>query len=138
MDDLIKNAVKTKNITNKNKMPDYMLKERIVEFWLVLISAFWLDYRILSEIKAGINKGNINTDSGLKMGAIDVSHEGRHESLLADFEKRQKARKIAVSTDDKEVKATLRLVFVGTYNVTEIGMNTEVPMLIAFFKLFKV
>ena len=66
---------------------------------------------ILSEIKAGINKGNINTDSGLKMGAIDVSHEGRHESLLADFEKRQKARKIAVSTDDKEVKATLRLVF---------------------------
>ena len=29
MDDLIKNAVKTKNITNKNKMPDYMLKERI-------------------------------------------------------------------------------------------------------------
>ena len=45
------------------------------------------------------------------MGTIDVSHEGRHESLLADFEKRQKARKIAVSTDDKEVKATLRLVF---------------------------
>lgn len=83
MDDLIKNAVKTKNITNKNKMPDYMLK-------------------------AGINKGNINTDSGLKMGAIDVSNEGRHDSLLADFEKRQKARKIAVSTDDKEVKATLR------------------------------
>ena len=33
MDDLIKNAVKTKNITNKNKMPDYMLKERIYELW---------------------------------------------------------------------------------------------------------
>ena len=31
MDDLFKNAVKTKNITNKNKMPDYMLKERRVE-----------------------------------------------------------------------------------------------------------
>ena len=33
MDDLIKNAVKTKNITNKNKMPDYMLKEWIYELW---------------------------------------------------------------------------------------------------------
>ena len=43
MDDLIKNAVKTKNITNKNKMPDYMLK-------------------------AGINKGNINADHGPKDG----------------------------------------------------------------------
>ena len=124
MDDLIKNAVKTKNITNKNKMPDYMLKERIVEFWLVLISVLWLEFTeatdrtILSEIQAGINKGNINTDSGLKMGAIDVSHEGRHESLLADFEKRQKARKIAVSTDDKEVKATLRLVFVMVEHIT--------------------
>ena len=42
------------------------------------------------------------------MGQIDVTMEGRHDSLLADFEKRQKARKIAVSTDDKEVKATLR------------------------------
>ena len=52
------------------------------------------------------------------MGAIDVSHEGRHESLLADFEKRQKARKIAVSTDDKEVKATLRLVFVMVEHIT--------------------
>ena len=41
MEDLIKNAIKTKNVTHKNKMPDYMLK-------------------------AGINKGNINTDSGLK------------------------------------------------------------------------
>ena len=45
MDDLIKNAVKTKNITNKNKMPDYMLKERIIEFRLVFISALWLDNR---------------------------------------------------------------------------------------------
>ena len=53
------------------------------------------------------------------MGAIDVSHEGRHESLLADFEKRQKARKIAVSTDDKEVKATLRLVLLHLYDLTE-------------------
>ena len=42
-----------------------------------------------------------------KMGSIDVTAEGRHDSLLADFEKRLKARKIAVSTDDKEVKATL-------------------------------
>ena len=41
------------------------------------------------------------------MGSIDVTAEGRHDSLLADFEKRLKARKIAVSTDDKEVKATL-------------------------------
>ena len=39
---------------------------------------------------------------------MDVTEEGRHESLLADFERRQKARKMAVSTDDKEVKATLR------------------------------
>ena len=83
--------------------------------WSSFLPSDWTteasDRTILSEIQAGINKGNINTDSGLKMGAIDVSHEGRHESLLADFEKRQKARKIAVSTDDKEVKATLRLVF---------------------------
>jgi len=39
---------------------------------------------------------------------MDVTEEGRHESILADFERRQKARKMAVSTDDKEVKATLR------------------------------
>ena len=39
------------------------------------------DRTILSEIQADINKGKINTDSGLKMGAIDVSHEGRHESF---------------------------------------------------------
>ena len=39
---------------------------------------------------------------------IDVTDEGRHESLLEDFERRRKARKMAVSTDDKEVKATLR------------------------------
>ena len=52
MEDLIKNAVKTKNITNKNKMPEYMLK-------------------------AAANKGNINIDNGPKMGAIDVTAEGK-------------------------------------------------------------
>lgn len=39
---------------------------------------------------------------------MDVTVEGHHQSLLEDFEKRKRARKMAVSTDDKEVKATLR------------------------------
>ena len=61
MEDLIKNAVKTKNITNKNKMPEYMLK-------------------------AAANKGNINIDNGPKMGAIDVTAEGKFwPRFLAKF-----------------------------------------------------
>ena len=61
MEDLIKNAVKTKNITNKNKMPEYMLK-------------------------AAANKGNINIDNGPKMGAIDVTAEGKFwPKFLAKF-----------------------------------------------------
>ena len=50
LDDLIKDAVKTKNITHKNKMPEYMLK-------------------------AAVNKGNINIDSGLKEFGILLFHK---------------------------------------------------------------
>ena len=38
MNDMIKGALRTKNITMKNKMPDYM-------------------------VRAGMNKGNINIDA---------------------------------------------------------------------------
>ena len=48
LEDLIKDAVKTKNITHKNKMPEYMLK-------------------------AAVNKGNINIDSSLK--ELGVKHK---------------------------------------------------------------
>jgi len=80
MNDLIKGAVRQKNITNKNQMPEWMKRE---------------------QERASQKKADI-------AAVMDVTQEGHHQSLLDDFEKRKRARKMAVSTDDKEVKATLR------------------------------
>lgn len=59
-------------------------------------------------IKAGKAAGNINITEG---GSYDIAerdpNEGQEE-LIAELEKRKKARQIQVSTDDSEVKANLR------------------------------
>ncbi|WAR31486.1 PRP4-like protein [Mya arenaria] len=58
-------------------------------------------------VKAGIAAGNINITSGATMD-LEKEYEQSQAELLADFEKRKKAKKIQVSTDDSEVKAHLR------------------------------
>lgn len=58
-------------------------------------------------IKAGIKAGNINISSG-EVIEIDDDPSESHAELLAEFEKRRRARQIQVSTDDYEVKAHLR------------------------------
>lgn len=59
-------------------------------------------------IKAGKAAGNINITEG---GSYDIAerdpNEGQEE-LIAELEKRKKARQIQVSTDDSEVKVNLR------------------------------
>ncbi|XP_053390817.1 U4/U6 small nuclear ribonucleoprotein Prp4-like, partial [Mercenaria mercenaria] len=58
-------------------------------------------------IKAGIASGNINISAGATMD-LEKEYEQSQAELLAEFEKRKKAKKIQVSTDDSEVKAHLR------------------------------
>lgn len=58
-------------------------------------------------VKAGIAAGNINISSGKTMD-LEKEYEQSQAELLADFERRKKAKKIQVSTDDAEVKAHLR------------------------------
>lgn len=58
-------------------------------------------------IKAGIQAGNINISSGATFD-IEEEYQQNQAELLAEFEKRKRARQIQVSTDDSEVKAHLR------------------------------
>ncbi|KAI5615687.1 U4/U6 small nuclear ribonucleoprotein Prp4, partial [Silurus asotus] len=58
-------------------------------------------------IKAAIEAGNINISSGESMEMEERVSE-RQAEVLAEFERRKRARQITVSTDDTEVKACLR------------------------------
>ncbi|XP_006640552.1 U4/U6 small nuclear ribonucleoprotein Prp4 [Lepisosteus oculatus] len=58
-------------------------------------------------LKAGIEAGNINICSGESMELEERVNE-RQAEVLAEFERRKRARQINVSTDDAEVKACLR------------------------------
>ncbi|CAB1318693.1 unnamed protein product [Coregonus sp. 'balchen'] len=58
-------------------------------------------------VKAGIEAGNINISSGESLELEEHVSE-RQSEVLADFERRKRARQITVSTDDAEVKACLR------------------------------
>lgn len=58
-------------------------------------------------ISAGSDTGNINISGGETFDLEEHVSERRKE-LLAEFERRRKARQITVSTDDSEVKAQLR------------------------------
>ncbi|CAB1332588.1 unnamed protein product [Coregonus sp. 'balchen'] len=58
-------------------------------------------------VKAGIEAGNINISSGESLELEERVSE-RQSEVLADFERRKRARQITVSTDDAEVKACLR------------------------------
>uniref|UniRef100_A0A673LJ65 U4/U6 small nuclear ribonucleoprotein Prp4-like n=1 Tax=Sinocyclocheilus rhinocerous TaxID=307959 RepID=A0A673LJ65_9TELE len=58
-------------------------------------------------VKAGIEAGNINISSGESMEMEERVSE-RQAEVLAEFERRKRARQITVSTDDVEVKACLR------------------------------
>uniref|UniRef100_A0A8C7L6Z5 Pre-mRNA splicing tri-snRNP complex factor PRPF4 n=1 Tax=Oncorhynchus kisutch TaxID=8019 RepID=A0A8C7L6Z5_ONCKI len=58
-------------------------------------------------VKAGIEAGNINISSGESLELEERVTE-RQSEVLADFERRKRARQITVSTDDAEVKACLR------------------------------
>merc|ERR1712002_512774 len=57
-------------------------------------------------LQAGVEAGNICIS---KAEAIELEEEDEsHAELLAEFERRKRARQIQVSTDDGEVKALLR------------------------------
>uniref|UniRef100_A0A3B3CPV7 Pre-mRNA splicing tri-snRNP complex factor PRPF4 n=1 Tax=Oryzias melastigma TaxID=30732 RepID=A0A3B3CPV7_ORYME len=58
-------------------------------------------------VRAGIKAGNINISSGETLEIEDRVSE-RQQEVLAEFERRRRARQITVSTDDAEVKAGLR------------------------------
>ncbi|MGH0174504.1 UNVERIFIED_CONTAM: hypothetical protein FKN15_068193 [Acipenser sinensis] len=58
-------------------------------------------------VRAGIDAGNINLASGEAFDLEDHVSE-RQAEVLAEFERRKRARQINVSTDDSEVKACLR------------------------------
>uniref|UniRef100_A0A671Q029 U4/U6 small nuclear ribonucleoprotein Prp4-like n=2 Tax=Sinocyclocheilus anshuiensis TaxID=1608454 RepID=A0A671Q029_9TELE len=58
-------------------------------------------------VKAGIEAGHINISSGESMEMEERVSE-RQAEVLAEFERRKRARQITVSTDDVEVKACLR------------------------------
>ncbi|KAM4760848.1 U4/U6 small nuclear ribonucleoprotein Prp4 isoform 1-T1 [Cyanocitta cristata] len=58
-------------------------------------------------MKAAMEAGNINISSGEVFDLEDHMSE-RQAEVLAEFERRKRARQINVSTDDSEVKACLR------------------------------
>lgn len=58
-------------------------------------------------VRAGIEAGNINISSGETLEMEERVSE-RQMEVLAEFERRRRARQITVSTDDAEVKAGLR------------------------------
>ncbi|KFW93085.1 U4/U6 small nuclear ribonucleoprotein Prp4, partial [Phalacrocorax carbo] len=58
-------------------------------------------------MKAALEAGNINISSGEVFDLEDHMSE-RQAEVLAEFERRKRARQINVSTDDSEVKACLR------------------------------
>ncbi|XP_030062372.1 U4/U6 small nuclear ribonucleoprotein Prp4 isoform X2 [Microcaecilia unicolor] len=58
-------------------------------------------------VKAAIEAGNINITSGESFDLEEHISE-RQAEVLAEFERRKRARQINVSTDDSEVKACLR------------------------------
>ncbi|KAG8547944.1 hypothetical protein GDO81_027073 [Engystomops pustulosus] len=58
-------------------------------------------------VKAGIEAGNINIGGGESFDLEEHISE-RQAEVLAEFERRKRARQINVSTDDSEVKACLR------------------------------
>uniref|UniRef100_A0A6Q2XE09 Pre-mRNA processing factor 4 (PRP4)-like domain-containing protein n=1 Tax=Esox lucius TaxID=8010 RepID=A0A6Q2XE09_ESOLU len=58
-------------------------------------------------VKAGIEAGNINISSGESLELEERVSE-RQSEVLAEFERRKRARQITVSTDAAEVKACLR------------------------------
>ena len=57
--------------------------------------------------KKGLKAGNINITSG-EVFEIEEHISERQAKVLAEFERRKRARQINVSTDDSEVKACLR------------------------------
>ncbi|PIO35937.1 hypothetical protein AB205_0180220, partial [Aquarana catesbeiana] len=58
-------------------------------------------------VRAGIDAGNINVGFGESFD-IEEHISERQAEVLAEFERRKRARQINVSTDDSEVKAGLR------------------------------
>ncbi|XP_018084543.1 pre-mRNA processing factor 4 L homeolog isoform X2 [Xenopus laevis] len=58
-------------------------------------------------VRAGIDAGNINISGGESFDLEEHISE-RQAEVLAEFERRKRARQINVSTDDSEVKACLR------------------------------
>ncbi|XP_053229954.1 U4/U6 small nuclear ribonucleoprotein Prp4 [Podarcis raffonei] len=58
-------------------------------------------------VKAAIEAGNINITSG-EVFDLEEHISERQAEVLAEFERRKRARQINVSTDDSEVKACLR------------------------------
>ncbi|KAE8582099.1 hypothetical protein XENTR_v10019946 [Xenopus tropicalis] len=60
-----------------------------------------------SAVRAGIDAGNINISGGESFDLEEHISE-RQAEVLAEFERRKRARQINVSTDDSEVKACLR------------------------------
>ncbi|XP_075041546.1 U4/U6 small nuclear ribonucleoprotein Prp4-like [Mixophyes fleayi] len=58
-------------------------------------------------VKSGIDAGNINIGGGESFDLEEHINE-RQAEVLAEFERRKRARQINVSTDDSEVKACLR------------------------------
>ncbi|XP_038600889.1 U4/U6 small nuclear ribonucleoprotein Prp4 isoform X1 [Tachyglossus aculeatus] len=58
-------------------------------------------------VKAAIEAGNINITTG-EVFEIEEHISERQAEVLAEFERRKRARQINVSTDDSEVKACLR------------------------------
>ncbi|XP_065184786.1 U4/U6 small nuclear ribonucleoprotein Prp4-like [Sycon ciliatum] len=61
-----------------------------------------------TEIAAGISKGNINISSGDTVNISQDFAADRRDAMVAEFERRRKARLVTVPTDDAEVKARLR------------------------------
>ncbi|CAH3109932.1 unnamed protein product [Porites lobata] len=63
---------------------------------------------VSAAVLAGIRAGNINISSGEYLELSEDQTSERHQELLAEFERRKKARAITVPTGDASVKARLR------------------------------
>lgn len=66
------------------------------------------DNEVSAAVLAGIRAGNINISEGEYLELSEDQTSERHQELLAEFERRKKARAITVPTDDASVKARLR------------------------------